>query len=168
MYVGNFEGNFLNGFGEKFDYSGSIMYRAFWVKNQIESFEITEAQTINGYDILEIDKDRVYIGETLNNERFGVGVTWSKSSGVKIYEGNYYKNKVNGFGRLYFQNHVDHPIIEFLGHFSFGKANGNGIQFDQNGKILLRGECSEGKINKNKFYIIYDKNGKISHYCNNA
>lgn len=168
MYDGNFEGGKMHGFGEKFDLGGGFMFKAFWVRNQVESFEITEDQTTNGHDILEIDPDRVYIGKAVNSERNGAGVTWSKSRGVKIYEGNYYRHKVHGFGKLYFQNQSDHPIIEFLGHFKAGKASGNGIQFDPSGKILLRGECSEGKINKTKFYIIYDKNGKISNYCGNV
>ena len=72
-----------------------------------------------------------------------------------LFEGKYSNGEKNGEGKEY----NDNGKLIFEGRYSKGKRNGKGIEYDKDGKVIFKGEYSNGIINgKGKEY---NKDGKV-------
>jgi antitoxin component YwqK of YwqJK toxin-antitoxin module len=116
------------------------------------------------YDILNLDGDRTYIGTTREGKREGHGITYFKSSGQKVFEGQYMNDRLHGFGKLYRDSCNNHPIIQFVGYFSEGSAHGNGISYHKNGKMKYRGLWKTAILDRVSFNVEMQENGALVGY----
>ena len=74
----------------------------------------------------------------------------------KFFKGSYIVYKSKGIAKEYFG--YDDTLL-FEGKYSNGEKNGEGIEYDKDGKVIFKGEYSNGIINgKGKEY---NKDGKV-------
>ena len=101
-----------------------------------------------------------YIGHFSKNTLQGNGILIDKNN-RKIFEGNFYSNKKNGFGRFYYNN-----IEYYEGDFINDKIEGNGAYHFSNGDIW---EGTFKNRKKNGVGILLRVNGEIflTEYENN-
>ena len=91
------------------------------------------------YPILHKDSFS-YEGEWKNGKRDGIGILIKKD--IARFLGEFVENKVNGFGKLFFEESGD----EYIGYWKDSQTNGIGI-YNKRGLISYKGEWKKDKQN---------------------
>ena len=167
-YVGCFKENHFHGIGEKFDFSGKLICRGKWSYGEIERLLLTDEQCYQGLGVLDLEdeegydsdgENECYIGTIEDGKRHGYGAIFSKTLGIKILEGNFQHNKLNGFYKTYHTDNEFDIKIKYIGIAINDKANGRGCLYHENGKLWYRGLFLDGDANDWKFHTEYLENG---------
>ena len=173
-YIDNnliFEGIYLNGkkwTGKGYDSKNNFIYELKDGKGIIKEFD-------------NFDNSLQFEGEYLNGEKNGKGKEYDYEGNI-IFEGEYFNGKKwNGKG--YDINHnviyilkdgsglikeFDTYLLKYEGKYLDGEKNGEGKEYDSDGKLLFEGEYSNGKRNgKGKQYyngiLIFEGNYLYGH-----
>lgn len=81
----------------------------------------------------DINSGQRYEGNFVDFMRDGEGVLYAEN-GDKIYDGEWKKNKYNGYGQYFLRGQC-----RYEGNWENGKRNGDGIAYDQNGQEEYNG-----------------------------
>ena len=88
----------------------------------------------------------IFEGEFLNGKRHGKGKEFDFIDGYILFEGEY----LNGYrwnGKVH-EYHDFYKILIFEGELKYGKRNGKGKEYDDNGRLIFEGEYLNGnKLN---------------------
>lgn len=76
-----------------------------------------------------------YVGYYKKNQKSGYGIEYSKSTGWKIYEGQYAVDRWNGYGRSFNEN----GYVKWEGVFQRNTYHGDGILYDNYGNFQYSG-----------------------------
>ena len=188
-YEGKFTDGKLNGYGRLIDLFGIKCYEGRFKDNQLldgkgKIIEIGEdgSKTVYEGDIknmkkegngIEIKKDLTYMGQFSDDLKHGQGkITFNEG---EIYEGDFYKGKITGYGKYLYKDKS-----QYVGQFLDGKMHGKGEITYSNGTKFIgnyvdnvregygeyyqaSGKIFKGNYKKGKKHgkgIIIDKNGQ--------
>jgi putative phage-type endonuclease len=160
--VGEFEKLELNGPGGVF-VDGQYSILGQFQEGEVHGFGISESSdgTVyagqfvkglpNGWGIKKYDDGGRYIGQWENNMRHGKGTFQSSGEYPSVYEGEWVKDEIDGFGRISFcddayESDRDAPPFEvgsYKGHFRKGKFHGDGV-WTWSRDLFLRGKWRDG------------------------
>lgn len=107
-----------------------------------------ENDELKGDITTKFDNGDLYIGNGLHGYREGKGrMVWADHPTLKTYEGEFFRNKMHGFGKLVLRNG-----FEYEGEFSLNKFNGEGAF--KTTVYIARGSFFQGKP-KGDFVLEY-------------
>ena len=119
-----------------------------------------------GYGKFIRDNDSYYIGQWLNDAEHGKGTIYldihSKNNEI-IYEGDFAYGKPNGYGKCYYENGN-----YYIGEFSNGIRNGKGTIYYKNDCIKYEGDFVDDKVQGNGKYIWENGDYYIGQFVNDS
>lgn len=116
--------------------------------------ERVDATMIEHKVIIDLsDEGDRWEGDVYKGQPCGLGTLWDSNNNM-VFEGIRVNGLFECFGTLYYS---ELHAVEHKGEWCGGKRNGQGIQFDRNGKVVYEGLWCNGSHDKTSNDVVFTK-----------
>ena len=116
--------------------------------------ERVDAMMIEHKVIIDLsDEGDRWEGDVYKGQPCGLGTFWDSNNSM-VFEGIRVNGLFECFGTLYYS---DLHAVEYKGEWCGGKRNGQGIQYDRNGKVVYEGPWCNDSHDKTSNDVVFTK-----------
>lgn len=116
--------------------------------------ERVDAMMIEHKVIIDLsDEGDRWEGDVYKGQPCGLGTLWDSNNSM-VFEGIRVNGLFECFGTLYYS---ELHAVEYKGEWCGGKRNGQGIQFDRNGKVVYEGPWCNDSHDKTSNDVVFTK-----------